>query len=168
MREKHRNPRCVLPGQPKSMSDSLRQTIRSILIEELQKHGINSSKEAAPSGTEEWVSIHTDQDLSRFVRRILELAKNAKIRADIESGRHIFRLETGGVSRDDCKNSQGLRTGTNFGEMINFDHGLVTEKQVLKMPGYVTTVNLGKSVTLTPLASDAIRRAGITIQRATT
>ena len=98
----------------------------------------------------------------------MELAKNAKIRADIESGRHIFRLETEGVSRDDCKNSQGLRAGKNFGEMINFDHGLVTEKQVLKMPGYVTTVNLGKSVTLTPLASDAIRRAGITIQRATT
>jgi hypothetical protein len=51
--------------------------------------------------------------------------------------------------------------------MIHIDHGLVTEKEIVSMPDYVTTINLGRAVTLTPLASDAIRRAGITIQRKT-
>ena len=150
------------------MSDTLRQTIKSILIEELGKHGLGqSNKETKPSQKEEVVSIHTDQDLSKFVSRILEMAKDSNTRAEIESGRRIFQLENRGRFSDDQKRYRGDQAGTMPGEMIHIDHGLVTEKEIVSMPDYVTTINLGRAVTLTPLASDAIRRAGITIQRKT-
>jgi|TARA_B100001971_G_scaffold105320_1_gene96924 hypothetical protein len=150
------------------MSDALRQTIKSILIEELGKHGFDhSTKETKPSRISELVSIRTDQDLSKFISRILDMAKDSKIRADIVSGRRTFQLETGGVLQDDRKQHHSNQVGAMPGEMIHIDHGLVTEKEILSMPDYVTTINLGRAVTLTPLASDAIRRIGITIQRKT-
>ena len=84
------------------MSDALRQTIKSILTEELGKHGFDhSTKETKASRTEELVSIRTDQDLSNFVSRILDMAKDSNIRADIVSGRRTFQLETGSMMRDE-------------------------------------------------------------------
>ena len=150
------------------MSDALRQTIKSILTEELGKHGFDhSTKETKASRTEELVSIRTDQDLSNFVSRILDMAKDSNIRADIESGRYTFQLEPQGRFRDDRKQYRSDQGGSMLSEMIHIDQGLVTEKEILNVPDYVKTINLGRAVTLTPLASDAIRRVGITIQRKT-
>ena len=150
------------------MSDTLRQTIKSILIEELGKHGLDhSNKETKPSQKKEVVSIHTDQDLSKFVSRILEMAKDSNTRAEIESGRRTFQLETGSMIRDESTQQRSNQVRTMPGETIHIDQGLVTEKEILNVPDYVKTINLGRAVTLTPLASDAIRRVGITIQRKT-
>ena len=150
------------------MSDALRQTIKSILTEELGKHGFDhSTKETKASRTEELVSIRTDQDLSNFVSRILDMAKDNNIRADIVSGRRTFQLETGSMIRDESNQRRSNQVRTMPGETIHIDQGLVTEKEILNMPDYVKTINLGRAVTLTPLASDAIRRGGITIQRKT-
>ena len=78
------------------MVEHLRQVIRSILMEELAQHGIGSPSNSAPAARVEEVEINSDDDLARFVRRLLKLSKNSGAVSDIESGRHVFRLRAGG------------------------------------------------------------------------
>ncbi len=161
---KHQSLRYAPLERFNPMSEDLRRTIRSLLIEELDKHGITSSQAKTSRDREELVLVRTDEDLCRLVNRILRLAKDARARADIESGRHTFRLEGTPRSLDGRHRLDSRTSDAVTGESINFDRGLVTEKDILKMPDYIKTVNLGKSAMLTPLASDAIRRAGIKIE----
>ena len=147
---KHQSLRYAPLERFNPMSEDLRRTIRSLLIEELDKHGITSSQAKTSRDREELVLVRTDED--------------ARARADIESGRHTFRLEGTPRSLDGRHRLDSRTSDAVTGESINFDRGLVTEKDILKMPDYIKTVNLGKSAMLTPLASDAIRRAGIKIE----
>lgn len=56
-------------GQSDAMSDELRQTIRSLLYEELQKINRNdlAANSQASKVTEETVSINSNQDLEPFI-----------------------------------------------------------------------------------------------------
>jgi len=152
-------------GRAEIMSEALRQTIRDLLREELQtirKERVNSGS-AQDRITEETVSIANDQDLARFVRRMLTVSKDPADREALEAGRHVFRLENRGstpahIPRDTALSAVG-------GAMIQIDKGVVTEKQAMSIPDEVETVRIAKGVQLTPLASDAIRSTGKKIVR---
>jgi len=155
----------AMRGRFEVMSEALRQTIRELLREELQK----IRKEGADSGgaqeriTEETVSIANDQDLGRFVRRILTISKDPAGRASVEAGRHVFRLENRGNTSDRIPGDTALSAAG--GAMIQIDKGVVTEKQAMSISDEVETVRIAKGVQLTPLASDAIRSTGKKIVR---
>ena len=53
------------------MRKTLRDTIRNILEDELNKHGIKSNKSVDKSRVEESVSIRNDDELDRFVKKII-------------------------------------------------------------------------------------------------
>ena len=74
--------------------DDLRSVIRELLAEELA--AIQGEAATPPPAVRaEEVSIDTDDALGAFVKRILELAADDKARAEIEQGRHVFRLAPG-------------------------------------------------------------------------
>ena len=110
------------------MAEDLRQAIRSILLEELAAHGVRPAP-GSESRVEE-VEIDSDRDLQKLVRRILSLSRNEAARADIESGRHVFRLRPGGRGA-----APSSPTGSRSrGGTLKIDKGLVTEKHVRSFP----------------------------------
>jgi len=147
--------------------------IRSILVEELAAKGVPAKNDVKlpagpkPDVREEVVAIQSDRDLASFVHRLLEITKNGRARADVESGRHVFRLDHRSPARSPIHLHQGspLRAS---GQTATFDDGLVTEKQIHSLPDDVTVVKIGSGVRITPLAGDAIRRASIKIERVKT
>ena len=146
------------------MADKLREAIRSILREELAAQGMAAAPGAAPGIRVEEIEIDSDRDLERFVRRLLKLAGNGSAISDIENGRHRFTLRkrapTGPLPN--TSGSPGRARGTGS---MTIERGLVTERQVRKFPDDVSMVRLGSNVRLTPLAGDAMRRAGIKIEK---
>ena len=150
------------------MSDELRQTIRSLLYEELQKINRNDlvANSQASRVTEETVSINSNQDLERFVRRIVSISQDSAMRTAIETGRHVFRLRPAqGVAVG--ANDDFLSPVANASAAVSFEQGLITEKQAMNIPEHIKTVRVAKGVRLTPLASDVIRRSGKKIERLT-
>ena len=142
------------------MVEELRGVIRELLAEELARvRAEMGCKPATPGVREEAVSIASDQDLETFVKRLMALATDPKARAEIESGRHRFRL--GG----DAQTSAPAAPSQAGGATPHFDRGVVTERDVGKLPPGLTTVRVSKRVRFTPLAKDELRRRGVTIER---
>ncbi len=157
----------IMRGQSDAMSDELRQTIRSLLYEELQKINRNdlAANSQASKVTEETVSINSNQDLERFVRRIVSISQDRSMREAIETGRHVFRLRPAkGVA---VGANDDFLSPANTSAAVSFEQGLVTEKQAMNIPEHIKTVRVAKGVRLTPLASDVIRRSGKKIERLT-
>lgn len=148
------------------MRDELRSMIRELLAEELAAAGVRSGRSgAAPKRQirEEFVSIGSDADLTAFVRKILDISKDGKARAEIEAGRHVFRLQRGGAG--------GAQTAyappaVMAAAPVRFDRGLITEREITRLDDNVSIVQAGKRVRFTPLAQDEMRRRGIKIERA--
>ena len=61
------------------MRKTLRDTIRDILEDELNKHGIKSNELVDKSRVEESVSIRNDEELGRFVKKLIEMAKDRNL-----------------------------------------------------------------------------------------
>ena len=141
--------------------------IRSILIEELAKNGVKLPADSKAKVREEVVVIQSDRDLARFVSRLLDIAKNSRAHADVESGRHVFRLEHRSATSPSTPSRRDVPPQAS-GQRATFDNGLVTEKQIHNLPDDVAVVKIGSRVRLTPLAGDAIRQAGIKIERVKT
>jgi len=138
------------------------------LYEELQKINRNdlAANSMASKVTEETVSINSNQDLERFVRRIVSISQDRSMREAIETGRHVFRLRPAkGVAVG--ANDNFLSPAANTSAAVSFEQGLVTEKQAMNIPEHIKTVRVAKGVRLTPLASDVMRRSGKTIERLT-
>jgi hypothetical protein len=138
------------------------------LYEELQKINRNdlAANSKASKITEETVSINSNQDLERFVRRIVSISQDRSMREAIETGRHVFRLRPAkGVAVG--ANDNFLSPAANTSAAVSFEQGLVTEKQAMNIPEHIKTVRVAKGVRLTPLASDVMRRSGKTIERLT-
>ncbi len=148
------------------MVDELRQAIRSILLEELAARGVGPTPQSAPGIHVEEVEINSDGDLAQFVRRLLQLARDGGALSAIESGRHVFRLRTASAPQRSVQ-PPVASSRTPVGGTMTFDAGLITEKQVRNLPENISVVKVGGSVRLTPLASDAMRRAGIKIEKVT-
>lgn len=132
--------------------DDLRSVIRELLAEEL---AAIQGEAGAPGIRAEEVSIDTDEALGAFVKRILELAKDDEARAEIEQGRHVFRLVN--VTPPEAAAPQAAPA--------RYERGLVTEKDIAKMPAGIAAIEAGKRVRFTPLARDELRRRGIKIER---
>jgi len=149
------------------MSQDLRQLIRGILIEELAGHGVRPAASAPPEVREEFVSIQSDSDLARFTERLLHLTRDAHSRADIEAGRLVFRLKSsaGSPPRPEQRSGSRPAAGSNT---ETFTTGLVTENRIHRLPAGVKLVRIGGNAVLTPLAKDAMRQAGIKIERVKT
>lgn len=142
------------------MVEELRGVIRELLAEELAKvRAEMGGKPANPGVREEAVTIASDRDLQTFVKHLMALAQDPKARAEIEAGRHRFRL--GGETQSHAPAAPSQVGGTT----PHFDRGVVTERDVGKLPPGLTTVRVSKRVRFTPLAKDELRRRGVTIER---
>jgi len=144
------------------MRKTLRDTIRNILEDELNKHGIKSTELVDKSRVEESVSIRNDEELGRFVKKLIEMAKDRNLRENILSNKYVFHLSN-------IKNEQSSDKKMNYFESssnsINFESGMITEKKILDLPDHVEVVRIGKNARLTPLARDTIIKLGKTTER---
>ena len=146
------------------MAEDIRQMIRSILVEEIASLDMNQSIDTKPPPREQIVSISSDRELTEFVHRLLDMARDSRTRADIEAGRLVFCLKQSSASSPPGYTSRSA-SGSTSGSLKQFEKGLITEKQILSMPEHVKVIKIGKSVRLTPLANDAVRQAGIKIEK---
>lgn len=147
------------------MSADLRAMIREVLREELAARGVGRPS-GAPQIREEAVSVASDADLAAFARRILALAGDSKARADIENGRHVFRLAGGGSRAASSVEAYERAQPKQNLSPVSFERGLVNEREIRNLPEGITVIRIGKTVRLTPLAQDELRRLGIKIERA--
>lgn len=142
----------------------LRAMIREILSEELA--ALRKEPALGAQTRDEVVSIRTNAELAAFVKRLLSLAQDTRLRADIETGRHVFRLATGGSApvraHEPLIPSPSARSGP-----VRFETGLITEKEVAGLPDDLRSLSIGKAVRFTPLARDELRRRGVRIERTT-
>ena len=138
----------------------LRQIIREILVEELGKV---PDLPGASRVTEEQVSLRSNADLSAFVARLMKAAQDGRLRGDIESGRHVFRLAETAPGRLEAH--QPLAPAPQAVAAIRFERGLVSERDVAALTRDTTRIEVGRSVRFTPLARDELRRRGIRIER---
>lgn len=143
------------------MSD-LRLLIREILAEELGRVG--AAPGSASQITEERVDIRSNADLAAFATRLLARAQDGKFRADVEAGRHVFRLAESGPVRLEAHTPHAPPLGAQ--PAVRFDRGLVTEREVAALPPGTSRIEVGRAVRFTPLARDELRRRDIEIERA--
>lgn len=147
-------------------AEDLRGVIRELLAEELARlraaSGTHADTRPRPQVREEQVSIRGDADLAAFVQRLAAVMKNGEARAQIESGRWVFRLAPAGPLPPSSVSSPAADDG---GAVARFERGLVSEREVQTLPAGTTRVMAGKRVRFTPLATDALRRRGITLHR---
>ena len=149
---------------PDAMLSSL---IREVLAEELarirsEKKGAGGSAVNAGRVREEQVTIAGDGDLQAFARRILTMADNPDERRRLLAGEVVFRLagrSAGGAGAS----APGAQVAGGVSESI--ERGLVSERQVDRLPAGTAVLQLGKEVRMTPLARDRLRRRGIRIER---
>lgn len=139
----------------------LRTLISEILTEELGKLHQQPTK---PQIREEIVSIKNNSELSLFVHRILEMAQDGRLKTDIASGHHVFKLTTEVLSPFQAHQPVADHPGSST-KAVFFETGLVTEKDVSRLPRGLTSLGIGKTVNFTPLARDELRRKGIKIER---
>lgn len=146
------------------MSD-LRALIREILTTEL--HHLQADV-STPDCREELVSISNNAELSNFVQRLLNIGQDSVLRADIQSGRHVFKLTPTAAMSTSTISVDGGQAGASRSHQVapaRVDSGLITEKQVADLPPGTTTLSIGKTVRFTPLARDELRRRGIRPER---
>jgi hypothetical protein len=159
------------------VNDELRELIREVIRDVLPK-GLPVT---------ETVNLSTDQDLSAFVTRLLDLDPEA--RADLRAGRKRFRLAAP-QSPDDPQPSQvppgavlsaisvpsapPVAHGPNGLTAVNgsagpparrVERGAVTEKIVRDAARAGERLILGPGAVLTPLARDRARASGVEISR---
>ena len=159
------------------MNDELRELIREVIRDVLPK-GLPVT---------ETVNLSTDQDLSAFVARLLDLDPEA--RADLRAGRKRFRLAAP-QSPDDPSPPQvppaalpppmpmpsapPVTHGANGLTAVNgsggppprrVERGAVTERVVRDAARAGERLVLGPGAVLTPLARDRARACGVEISR---
>lgn len=149
------------------MSD-LRALIRELLVQEIAALGGGNGSIPAPVPVrEEAVAIRTDADLSAFVSRILTIADDPGLRKDIAAGRYRFRLSENNAMQPEAHQPM-VPVRSPQSAKIRFERGLMTEKDVARLPDSASVISIGKSVRFTPLARDELRRRAIKIERTQT
>jgi len=106
----------------------------------------------------EEVTISSDADLSRFVKHLLALSKNAETWLAVEEGAWKFRFKDGAV--------KAATRSTPTGKAERIEKGVVSETRiaVLAKEG-VSRIELGRSAVLTPLGRDKARQLNISVER---
>lgn len=142
--------------------DEMRSLIREVLSEELARLRPELAT-GAPKVTEETVAIRSSADLNDFARRVLSMAQDGRLRQDILEGRHMFRLAHDGAPPREAH--QPLAPAPSAPPQAHFARGMVSERDIAALAQGTRMIRLGKSVRLTPLARDELRRRGIAMER---
>jgi hypothetical protein len=159
------------------VNDELREIIREVIRDVLPK-GLPVT---------ETVNLSTDQDLSTFVARLLDLDPEA--RADLRAGRKRFRLAAPQSPHDPpppqvppvavlppmpVTSAPPVAHGTNGLTAVNgsahlparrIERGAVTERVIRDAARAGERLVLGPGAVLTPLARDRARASGVEISR---
>ncbi len=138
--------------------DDLRIIIRDLLSEELLKLRSDIAP-IAPHTTEEAVAIRSSADLNGFVHRLLNMAQDGQVRADILEGRHRFCLSHDGTQPITAQSTPAQSI------TAQFTRGMVSERDVASLPEGTRSIKAAPPVRFTPLARDELRRRSIKIER---
>jgi hypothetical protein len=138
------------PGELRAM---IREVIRDLL----------------PNGlpVTETVNLSTDEDLTAFVKRLLDL--DPEEREEIRSGRKRFRLP--GISRAvpaapvPAGPVHGAERAGGSTPVRRIERGAVTEAVVSQAARAGERLVLGRGAVLTPLARDRARASGVQIEK---
>jgi hypothetical protein len=133
--------------------NELRALIRDVIATELA-----ATKSAAPAPAEHRVPIASDADLAAFAKQVLSLAGDPATRSAIANGSYRFKLEGGSASA-----SAPVAAAASASARI--EKGVITETVLLKLPKGTQRLQVGASVSVTPLARDKASSLGITIER---
>jgi hypothetical protein len=143
--------------------------VRDVLAEEignLRRAGQIRAEQGVPQRQirEEAVSIRSDADLRAFVARLLEILKDGRSREEIEQGRWVFRL---GTAPAGASEQRGMPTSpaAPASSTARIETGVVSERHIESLTAGTTSLIVGKSVRLTPLALDRLRTLGISLKR---
>lgn len=141
------------------MGEEIRKIIRELLVEEIASINKESVSLDQKTTREVIVSIRTDEDLMKFVKKILNIVKETDGFSNIENGDIIFHLE---VPSSANLNS---RSCTSHPTSNKIEDGLITEYDIAKLDGNITVLQVLKNAKLTPLAKDELRKKGIKMER---
>jgi hypothetical protein len=130
----------------------LRQLVREVLRELAPPVPVDAGEPSTQDGGEP-VRLTTDAELDAFVRRLLTMFDNPKLRADLRTGKLRFRLAPPTVH-----NGQPAARR-------HVDKGAVTERQVVDAARAGVSLVLARRAVLTPLARDKARALGVVIER---
>jgi hypothetical protein len=137
--------------------NELRALIRDVIAAEIAA----VKRDAAPAQgapTEHRVRIAGDADLAAFASQVLSLASDPATRHAIANGSYRFKLE-GGSSAASAPSTPAASASAKI------EKGVVTETMLLKLPKGTQRLQVGASVSVTPLARDKASSLGITIER---
>jgi hypothetical protein len=152
-------------------AEELRAAVRAVLREVLPDGTV---PHGAPAGAGDVVVLATDADLSAFVRRVAALCEDSGRRADLQAGRHGFRLAESSLPRGSNADSatrphgdSSLLRGSNAdsARVTRIERGAVTERVVQKAAADGARLVLGPGAVLTPLARDRARSSGVEIEK---
>lgn len=141
------------------MGEEIRKIIRELLVEEIASINKESVSLDQKTTREVIVSIRTDEDLMKFVKKILNIVRETDGFSNIENGDIIFHL--------DVPSSANLnsRSCTSHPTSNKIEDGLITEYDIAKLDGNITVLQVLKNAKLTPLAKDELRKKGIKMER---
>ncbi len=137
--------------------NELRALIRDVIATEIAAVKRAAAPAAKPRPAEHRVRIANDADLAAFARQVLNLANDPATRSAIADGSFRFRLE-GGAATAPAASAPASASA-------RIDKGVVTETMLLKLPKGTKRLQVGASVSVTPLARDKASSLGITIER---
>jgi phosphohistidine swiveling domain-containing protein len=142
-----------------TVGKEIRKIIRELLVEEIASINKESVSLDQKTTREVIVSIRTDEDLMKFVKKILNIVKETDGFSNIENGDIIFHL--------DVPSSANLnsRSCTSHPTSNKIEYGLITEYDIAKLDGNITVLQVLKNAKLTPLAKDELRKKGIKMER---
>jgi hypothetical protein len=139
--------------------NELRALIRDVIATELA--AVKRDHATSPAAPKEHrVRIGNDADLAAFAKQVLSLAGDPTTRSAIANGSYRFTLEGGSGGA-----SVSTATAPAAGAAARIDKGVITETALLKLPKGTKRLQIGASVSVTPLARDKASSLGITIER---
>jgi len=141
---------------------AIQSLIREVLAEELAKLKPSGPAEGA-GARQETVAIASSADLQAFAASVAERAADPAFRADVAAGRHQFQFA--GPGSDLPSAEPGRQSAPAPPDSGTVSHGMVTERHIDRLPNDMRTLQVGRSVRLTPLARDRARQRGIKIER---
>jgi hypothetical protein len=129
--------------------DALRAVVREV-IKDLLPNGLPGA---------ETVNLSTDDDLAKFVKRLLDLGPEE--REAIRSGQKRFRLARPPAATP----SPPAPAGHDAAVVRRIERGAVTEAVVNAAARAGQRLVLGRAAVLTPLARDRARASGVQIEK---
>jgi hypothetical protein len=140
--------------------DELRALVREVI------------RDVLPQGlaVTETVNLSTDEDLTAFVKRLLDL--DPAQREEVRSGRKRFRLASpqtrsvpAGADPGGAGPINGAERARPSAPVRHIERGAVTEAVIVAAARAGERLVLGRGAVLTPLARDRARASGVPIEK---